>query len=125
MRQQDDPISRLMEGVPEERARLIRLCTRMTGKSDVAEDLAQETLLEAWKHLHSLRDPQRFSSWLVGIARNVCLRWARAHGRELTHIVEHYGAGENLAADLEETLVDEIDLELELERKELAELLDR
>jgi len=55
MRQQDDLTNQLMEVGFQQRARLIRLCTRMTGKSDVAEDLAQETLLEAWKHLHTLR----------------------------------------------------------------------
>jgi hypothetical protein len=30
-----------------ERARLVRLCARLTGNVDAAEDLAQETLLEA------------------------------------------------------------------------------
>jgi DNA-directed RNA polymerase specialized sigma24 family protein len=33
-----------------ERARLVRLCARLTGNIDVAEDLAQETLFEAWRH---------------------------------------------------------------------------
>jgi DNA-directed RNA polymerase specialized sigma24 family protein len=31
-----------------ERTWLVRLCTRFTGDVDVAEDLPQETLLEAW-----------------------------------------------------------------------------
>jgi len=125
MRQQDDLTNQLMEVGFQQRARLIRLCTRMTGKSDVAEDLAQETLLEAWKHLHTLRDPQRFSSWLAGIARNLCLRWIRAQARERTHIDEQQRAGQHLADDREATLVGEFDLEIELERRELAELLDR
>jgi RNA polymerase sigma factor (sigma-70 family) len=125
MRQQDDLTNQLMEEGSQQRTRLIRLCTRMTGKSDVAEDLAQETLLEAWKHLHSLRDPQRLSSWLAGIARNLCLRWKRAQERERTHIDEPLRAGQFLTDDREAALVDEFDLEIELERKELAELLDR
>src|SRR5215831_13938863 len=58
MRQHEDLTNQLMEVGFQQRARLIRLCSRMTGRSDVAEDLAQETLLEAWRHLHSLRDPQ-------------------------------------------------------------------
>lgn len=57
-----------------ERPRLVRLCTRITGQVDVAEDLVQETLLEAWRHLHSLHDPAKFPQWLSGIVRNVCLR---------------------------------------------------
>ena len=47
MRQQDDLTNQLMEEGSQQRTRLIRLCTRMTGRSDVAEDLAQETLLVA------------------------------------------------------------------------------
>ncbi len=64
--------------LPAERARLVRLCTTITGNGDVAEDLAQETLLEAWRHLHKLRDPERRAQWLSGIARNVCLRFLGA-----------------------------------------------
>ena len=96
MRQQDDLTNQLMEEGSQQRTRLIRLCTRMTGKTDVAEDLAQEALLEAWKHLHSLRDPQRFSPWLAGIARNLCLRWKRAQERERTHIDEQQLTGQFL-----------------------------
>jgi len=125
MRQQDDLTNHLMEIGSQQRAHLIRLCTRMTGKSDVAEDLAQETLLEAWKHLHTLRDPQRFSSWLAGIARNLCLRWKRAQAHERTRIDELQRAGQFLADDRAATLVGEFDLEIELERRELVELLDR
>jgi DNA-directed RNA polymerase specialized sigma24 family protein len=33
--------------LPFERARLVRLCTRLAGDRAVAEDLAQETLIEA------------------------------------------------------------------------------
>ncbi len=125
MRQQDDLTTQLMEVGFQQRARLIQLCTRMTGKSDVAEYLAQETLLEAWKQLHTLRDPQRFSSWLAGIARNLCLRWKRAQERERTHSDEPLRAGQHPTDDREATLASEFDLEIELERKELAELLDR
>jgi hypothetical protein len=71
--------------LPAERTRLVRLCATTTGNTDIAEDLAQETLLEAWRHIHELRDPHRRAQWLSGIARNVCLRWARQRGRDLTH----------------------------------------
>ena len=63
-----------------ERGRLVRLCARLTGTFESAEDLAQETLLEAWRHLHTFhdwQDPRKFSAWLTAIARNVCLRWQR------------------------------------------------
>ena len=41
-----------------ERTRLVHLCARLTGDSNAAEDLAQETLLEAWRHFDALRDQQ-------------------------------------------------------------------
>lgn len=121
-----DDLTALWRGeLLSERARLVQLCARFTGKTDVAEDLAQEALFEAWRHQHTLRDRGRFSPWLSGIARNVCLRWARTHHRESLHTIITHGDGENRIEDLEETLPDTFDLEIDLERKELADLLDR
>lgn len=65
----------------EARARLLRLA-RLNGiAADLAEDVAQETCLEAWRHLVQLREPERFASWLDGICRNVCRRQASALAR--------------------------------------------
>jgi RNA polymerase sigma factor (sigma-70 family) len=64
-----------------ERARLVRLCAALSGDRDAAEDLAQETLLEAWRHRHKLTDARGTDHWLAAIARNVCLRWGRTRGR--------------------------------------------
>lgn len=47
---------------------------------DAAEDLVQETLLEAWRSLEYLRDAERFTAWLDGIFRNVWLRHQRKEG---------------------------------------------
>jgi RNA polymerase sigma factor (sigma-70 family) len=45
--------------------------TRMTrGDSHLADDLAQETFLRAWKNLASFRGESRFATWLFGIAVN-------------------------------------------------------
>ena len=74
----------LAEGVwlHSERRRLVRLCTVITGDGDAAEDLAQETLLEAWRNRHKLVDETGAEWWLNAIARNVCLRWNRRSGRD-------------------------------------------
>lgn len=109
-----------------ERTRLVRLCARFTGDSNAAEDLAQETLLEAWRHFDALRDQQRIPQWLSGIAHNICLRWARKQGRNLLQFAEPLFIDDDAAqAQLEDTLEDDFDVEAELERKELIELLDR
>ena len=64
-----------------ERARLVRLCAVLSGDGEAAEDLAQETLLEAWRHRHRITDKRGADRWLTAIARNVCLRWSRTRGR--------------------------------------------
>lgn len=110
---------------PSERTRLVRLCARITGDTEVAEDLAQETLLEAWRHEHGLRDVNRRSEWLSGIARNVCLRWARKRARESARVINLLSADGSASLDPDDWATDGFDLEIELERHELAHLLDR
>jgi RNA polymerase sigma-70 factor, ECF subfamily len=44
---------------------------RMTrGDTHLADDLAQETFVKAWRKLHTYRGNARFSTWLFGIAFN-------------------------------------------------------
>lgn len=106
-----------------DRGRLVRLCGRLTRDWDAAEDLAQETLAEAWRGAYRLRDAGERWPWLAGIARNVCLRWARARGRELARSSRPADPAWSSISD--EGPADAIDLEVELERAELAELVDR
>ncbi|HEY7358740.1 MAG TPA: RNA polymerase sigma factor [Ktedonobacterales bacterium] len=107
-----------------ERPRLVGLCARLTGRSDIAEDLAQETLLEAWRHLNDLRDQQKFPQWLSGIARNVCLRWQQKQGKEASHAAPALHSFDSPDKPAEQ-IADDFDLEIHLDRKELIELLDR
>lgn len=117
----------------EERARLVRLCAYLTGNGGVAEDLAQETLLEAWRNQQKfspadLASPTKRAQWLAAIARNVCLRWGRSAGRDLIHLGQYtfsFAGEEESEPDLDELLACDTNLELELERDELAQLLDR
>ena len=110
--------------IETERPRLVRLCARLTGSGEAAEDLAQETLVEAWRHLHKLDDPAGCSAWLSAIARNVCRRWTHAQRTEhVTPLVKEPGSAVNLRGDDEPA--DPYDFEIDLERNELAELLDR
>ena len=98
-----------------ERSRMVRLCTRLTGDRDAAEDLAQEVLLRAHIHADRLRDPERREAWLAGIARHVCVDWVRSRGRRSAET--GWPEGDDLPAD--------IDVEAVLERAEMAALLDR
>ncbi len=51
------------------------LTYRMTGSLADAEDLAQETFIQAFRQLAKYRGEARFSSWLYRIAMNLCLNW--------------------------------------------------
>ncbi len=109
-----------------ERPRLVGLCARLSGDASMAEDLAQETLAEAWRLLAKLRQPEGISAWLNAIARNVCLRWARAHGRDEAHTARPVASSdEGVAGDLDALPAGGDELTIALERGELIALLDR
>ncbi|MBM3239870.1 sigma-70 family RNA polymerase sigma factor [Candidatus Poribacteria bacterium] len=42
-----------------------------------AEDIAQETFMEAFHRLPTLREPDKFPSWLRAITNNLCANWIR------------------------------------------------
>jgi RNA polymerase sigma factor (sigma-70 family) len=57
---------------------------RMTsGNHALADDLAQETFMLAYKNLKSFRQEAQFSTWLYRIATNAYLADARKHKEEL------------------------------------------
>lgn len=59
-----------------------RVAMRMIGNQEIAWELAQEALLQAYLGLTKLREPASFASWLYGIVRNVCRSHLRS--RKLT-----------------------------------------
>src|SRR5262245_730181 len=46
---------------------------------DQAEDATQEALVAAWRHIRSLRDPDRFDAWLRRMLVRACYREAGKH----------------------------------------------
>ncbi len=109
-----------------ERARLVHLCMRLTDNPDAAQDLAQETLLEAWRNLYKFHGDQaeNWSKWLTAIARNVCKRWMQEHNQHTIHVATLPTTADD-SDSLEGLLSDTESIEIELEREELAHLLDQ
>src|SRR5687767_9925801 len=70
--------------VRRHRATALAMCTTLLRRGDAAEDAVQEALLVAIVGLDRLRQPERFGSWLCGIALNVARRWLREAGRRAT-----------------------------------------
>ena len=67
---------------------IFRLAYRLTVDADDAADVAQETLLRAFRHLHRFELGQPLRPWLLRIARNLAYnrrrslrRWLAALGR--------------------------------------------
>jgi RNA polymerase sigma-70 factor (ECF subfamily) len=82
-------------------AGLIRaMCFDATHDLDTSEDLAQEVFLRALRKLRDLRDPRRFVSWLMGIARHVCHEWQRGRIQDRRRLT-------NLTDDLPSTTVED------------------
>lgn len=56
---------------------LVALARTVLAGDDEAEDLVQESLIQAWRRLDSLRDPDRFPAWV----RRIVVRRCYAHLR--------------------------------------------
>lgn len=50
---------------------------REIGDYHIAEDITQETFLEVYQKLKTLKDPEKFSTWLYAIVKNLCIAWYR------------------------------------------------
>ncbi len=109
----------------EERQLLLRYCVRVTSDIHIAEDLVQQTLLEAWQHATRIATPDLRGPWLFGVARNICLRWQRSHGRETARQVRLAPADDSSARPQETDLLDNADPLAEIERSDLVTLLDQ
>ena len=53
------------------------LAWRKVGDFHIAEDITQETFLQAYQKLSTLKESQSFASWLYVIAANRCKAWLR------------------------------------------------
>ena len=86
----------------------------MTGNASTADDLAQDTFVQAWRKIRTLRAPGAFGGWLRQIAVNAYLQQVRRWEVPLDHSVlpEERGTASN---------EQKVDLELDLE-KALAQL---
>ncbi len=61
--------------------RVYLFALRLTRNRDEAEDLTQETFLQAWRHRTRLRDPGAARPWLFSIAVNLWRSRLRRKGR--------------------------------------------
>ena len=55
------------------------LAWRKIGDFHIAEEIAQDAFLQAYKNLATLRNPSQFAGWLYVIANNLCKRWHQSN----------------------------------------------
>lgn len=96
----DDPAC--FEDVVRDGAFLRDFCTRIVGDPVTAEDIVQETFIQAFRHLDRLERRESFTPWLATVARRRCLNELRGRGR-----TEPVGS---MAEDSSGTAVDPADI---------------
>lgn len=75
---------------------LCSLAYSATGSLSESEDLAQETFVEAWRQLPTLREPAKLRPWLCSILRHKIGRLRRAQHREPVRLAEGLDQAEDL-----------------------------
>jgi RNA polymerase sigma factor (sigma-70 family) len=61
--------------------RCMAIASRILRDSHLAEDAVQAALVEAWREIRTLRDPDRFEPWLHRILTHECYAEARRRSR--------------------------------------------
>ena len=80
-------IHRILSGNEEAFSALVRkyqksvhaLAWRKIGDFHIAEEIAQDAFIQAYKNLATLRNPKQFAGWLYVIANNLCKRWHQSN----------------------------------------------
>ena len=76
------------ELVKRYRPAVLRMSTSIVG-AQLAEDVAQEAFLLAFKQLPSIDEPEKFGSWLMVITRNRALRYRSSENRRNVRRVDY------------------------------------
>src|SRR5262249_24959785 len=58
----------------------------MVGQRDLAEELAQETFVRAYRGIQGLKDETKLSTWLFGIAKNVARESLRSKFKDFNRV---------------------------------------
>jgi RNA polymerase sigma-70 factor (ECF subfamily) len=79
------------------RPAVVRLARTIVG-ADHAEDVAQDSLLLAFKALPTIEEPNKFAAWLSAITRHRALRFSKS---ETTHMSKRVALDEALLEKIE------------------------
>ena len=69
--------------VRKHQKRVHALAWRKVGDFHYAEEITQDTFLQVYKKLATLKDPRQFSGWLYVMTNRICSNWMRKNNPEL------------------------------------------
>jgi len=97
----DGDLSAFDELVRRHEGRVVSLAYRLTGDRDLANDLAQEAFVSAYRSLRKFRGASAFSTWLYRITYNVCIDEIHRRGRTAERSVDtFYGGDRDVALEI-------------------------
>ena len=105
------------------RSRLLRLILRIVHDSADAEDVLQDTLVRAYRAIHSFRGDAAFYTWLFRIAVNTATAFVTGRRHRMDSCND--STDPNSAAAIAELETDAITPEDILLGKQMAEIVDR
>lgn len=85
------------------------LMRRFCGNAALADDLSQQTFMQAWRTIHQLQKASRFAPWLKRIATNTWLQYVRkndplANADEFDETLPATKRTDDVAIDLDQAL---------------------
>ncbi|AQT69653.1 Sigma-W factor [Anaerohalosphaera lusitana] len=86
--------------------RVFSVCMGLTGDVHDAEDIAQDAMVKAFTRIESLEDGGQFGSWVVRVARNLCIDFFRRRTRGREIVAEQAEGLKKSGADSEKNAVD-------------------
>ena len=84
LRAQDGDINAFEQLVELYQGRLFRTAYMIVRNRHDREDIVQETLIQAWRSLHLVREPAAFRGWLMRICTNKTASMTRKRQRRAT-----------------------------------------
>ena len=99
--------------------KVFNVAYKFVGKHDEAEDLAQDIFLKIFKALDTFDRRANFQTWIISIARNLCIDHYRSVRKERETIAREVDAGDLTPVSAE------IGPDRALERSDLRALLQR
>ena len=103
------------------------LIWRQIGDFHIAEEITQDTFIQVYKKLGTLKDPKRFHGWLYVIANRLCINWIQRNKAQMDKLnmqsLEDTHPEEIEEASYEHHMSHQYETEIRNHRQKLAKTL--